>query len=297
MYMATTRWFTHSQLWLLVLCAGLASFTGCSDQAANPMASQEQVGTASVRISVGKVTGTGIIRVELVVTASGMDEIREELTFTNEEATGVVVVPAGLGRLFTLNGYGVDGSILYSGSEAADVVADGRIRVSIVMSPASDDGGPLPGLSGTIAGLSFIEVGRASSTNWDSDLEDDGLQISLLFRDVDESLIRWDNAIVRAEVRVYVSTGGFSEIKKYPAPVYRKSDFILMSFSDDPRVEYDALMPNISRDDLRVHSSGTVYVDLILEAEVTLADGSSFADRDWEIATIPPGVLSMYNLE
>ena len=57
-------------------------------QRSQPVISQEQVDNASVSIRVGKVTGTGISSVELVVSASDMDEIREELTFVDDEATG-----------------------------------------------------------------------------------------------------------------------------------------------------------------------------------------------------------------
>lgn len=38
----TTRRFTHTQL-VLVLCAGLVALAGCSDNAANPVISQEQI--------------------------------------------------------------------------------------------------------------------------------------------------------------------------------------------------------------------------------------------------------------
>jgi hypothetical protein len=242
------------------------------------MTSQE-VGNASVSISVSKVAATGISRVELVVSASDMDEIREELSFEDDEATGVVVVPAGLSRLFTLNGYGETGVLLYSGSELANVVADSRVRVAIVMSPVSEEGTSVPGLSGTIEGLSFIRIRWALPTNWDSDLENDGLEIGLQFKDADENTIRWDTAIVSAEVRIWVATGASSENKKYQDPIF-ESDFLLSSSDDEPRVEYAALLPNISRDDLRPHGTDRVATDLVIEVEITLADGAMFADRE-----------------
>ena len=57
----TTRRFTHTQL-VLVLCAGLVALAGCSDNAANPVISQEQVDNASVSIRVGKVIGYGNLK-------------------------------------------------------------------------------------------------------------------------------------------------------------------------------------------------------------------------------------------
>jgi hypothetical protein len=294
---AKTRRFAHTQL-ALVLCAGLVALTGCSDDVANPMTSQEQVGNASVSISVSKVAATGISRVELVVSASDMDEIREELTFEDDEATGVVVVPAGLRRLFTLNGYGEAGTLLYSGAENADVIADSKVRVAIVMRPVSDDGTSVLGLSGAIPELSFIQIGFASSTNWDSDLEDDGLQIDLFFKDANDNLIFWEDAVVSAEVRIYVSTGVFSEVKKYQDPVFEKSDYLLRSYSEYEllRVGYDALLPSLSAEDFR-EAGDEVAVDLVVEVEIRMADGSSFAARDSAAPRIPPDVVSMYGLD
>jgi hypothetical protein len=289
---ATTRRFTHTQL-VLVLCAGLVALAGCSDNAANPVISREQIGNASVSIRVGKVAGTGISSVELVVSAADMDEIREELTFVDDEATGVVVVSAGLSRLFTLNGYGEAGTLLYSGSELANVVADSRVRVAIIMSPVSHEGTSVPRLSGTIEGFSYLTISPSIfSTNWDDDLEDDGLEFRLLFTETPGGdNILWGNAIVNAEILIYVSTGRFSYLKKYPYPVFQ-SDDILTSWSDRIRVAYDDLLPNISRDDL-----SDTALDMVIEVEISLADGSSFADRSGDSIAIPQDVLSMYHLD
>lgn len=128
------------------LALALLLILGCGDTV--PVASENQTESASFRVGVGKVAiAAGLVRVELVVTGPGMAEIREDLSLDGETATGSVEIPVGPNRIFTLNGYSADGTLLYTGSQLADVVAGERIRVPIVMTPL---GGSVPSGEGLV---------------------------------------------------------------------------------------------------------------------------------------------------
>ena len=114
---------------LLLLCAGLVFCSGDT-----PTQPEVRSGKASVAISLGKVVATTLSRVEVVVTGSDMDEIRQDLTIDGNRATGTVRgIPAGSDRLFTLNGYASSGGLAYTGSATADVIAGEQVTVRITM--------------------------------------------------------------------------------------------------------------------------------------------------------------------
>lgn len=115
---------------LLLLCAGLVFCSG--DTLTQPEVRDS--GKASVAISLGKVIATILSRVEVVITGSDMDEIRQDLTIDGNRATGTVRgIPAGSDRLFTLNGYDSSGILAYTGSASADVIAGEQVTVRITM--------------------------------------------------------------------------------------------------------------------------------------------------------------------
>ncbi len=122
--------------WVLVcaLCVGVGA---CSDSALiQPEASDS--GAASFVIS-SKVVAATLSRVEVVITGSNMDEIRQDLTIDEDTITGVVQnIPAGNELRFTLNGYDSSDNLVYSGSAMADVVAGEQVTVRITMKKQED---------------------------------------------------------------------------------------------------------------------------------------------------------------
>lgn len=106
---------------------------GCGDDSVT--AATDGFGAASLKIGLAQAAAAGLVRVEVVVTGDDMAEIRQDLALQDSIATGIVSVPVGVNRRFTLNGYdGVD-NLLYTGSSNADVVGGESIQVSIVMRP------------------------------------------------------------------------------------------------------------------------------------------------------------------
>ena len=109
---------------------------GCGDgPVATESAADGETEEASIQVGVGKALAQGLVRVELVVTGPGMIELSMDLVLNGETASGAVNVPVGPDRVFTLNGYASDGTLLYTGSQEADVVTGETIRVPIVMTP------------------------------------------------------------------------------------------------------------------------------------------------------------------
>ncbi len=116
---------------LFLLCAGLVS---CSGDTLTQPGGVRDSGKASVAIRLGKVVATTLSRVEVVITCSDMAEIRQDLTIDGDRATGIVRdIPAGSDRLFTLNGYDSSGSLAYTGSATADVIAGEQVTIRITM--------------------------------------------------------------------------------------------------------------------------------------------------------------------
>jgi hypothetical protein len=278
---------------LMMLQMGIVmTVWGCGDGASGPMAVERDPATAAFSVQLGKVAALDLARVEVVVTASDMVAVREELSIEGLEARGVIEVPSGSGRTFTLNGYGSAGELLYSGSTVADVVAGSRVRVEITMRPTTGGTDQMEGLSGSIPGLSFIQIRSVRSSNWDGDIEDDGLQVDMYFKDEGDDLIFWDRATVGAEVRIYLATEAYSEAKKSEIPIFRGSDYRLRTQSEDEllRVEYSDLLPRVSTDDFR-ESGDELRLDLVVEVTVFLADGTTFSARDTDSEPIPEDVL------
>lgn len=103
---------------------------GCGDgPVATESAADGETEEASIQVGVGKALAQGLVRVELVVTGPGMIELSMDLVLNGETASGAVNVPVGPDRVFTLNGYASDGTLLYTGSQEADVVTGETIRV------------------------------------------------------------------------------------------------------------------------------------------------------------------------
>ena len=106
--------------------------SGCGVALTQPEARDS--GEASFSIRVGKAVAAALSRAEAVITGSDMAEIRQELTIDGDTAAGHVRdIPAGTDRLFTLNGYDSPGTLTFTGSATADVIAGQQVTVRIIM--------------------------------------------------------------------------------------------------------------------------------------------------------------------
>ena len=88
--------------------------------------------------------------------------------------------------------------------------------------------------------------------------------------------------------------------------MFQRSDFIITSSTwqgySELKVGYDALLPNLTRDDLNAvpvfyEIQDGAMLAMIIEIEIRLADGSLFAARLFDSSQIPSEVLSMYGLD
>lgn len=128
-----------------IACASIALLAACSDNS-SPVGSQAQAqtGTASIQLNVGKALQIGLARVEVIVTGPDMTELRQDLEFDGETASGVLSVSAGTDRTFTLHGYSADNTLLYSGSDTANVVEGERVTLNIGLIRIAGSGPPGP---------------------------------------------------------------------------------------------------------------------------------------------------------
>jgi formylglycine-generating enzyme required for sulfatase activity len=86
-----------------------------------------------------------------------MAEVRQELTISGDTVSGTVRgVPAGTGRVFTINGYDAGGSVVYTGAATAEVLAGQQVTVRIVLRPAVA-GGPEEGITATLPGGATVD--------------------------------------------------------------------------------------------------------------------------------------------
>jgi hypothetical protein len=119
----------------LVAVLSLGTTLSACDSARSPVRGDEQVPSEmSILIPLSKPAAANISTAEIVITAGGMEEIRQALTVTGTALTGVVTgIPAGADRKFTINGYDSSGDLTYTGSETATVTAGERVRVAIIV--------------------------------------------------------------------------------------------------------------------------------------------------------------------
>ena len=128
-----TRLKNSNLVYWPLLCALGTGLASCSGDALTQPEARDS-GEASFTIRVGKAVAAAMSRAEVVITGSGMAEIRQDLTIDGDTATGTVRdIPVGTDRLFTLNGYDSSGNLAYTGSGTADVIADRQVTVRITM--------------------------------------------------------------------------------------------------------------------------------------------------------------------
>jgi formylglycine-generating enzyme required for sulfatase activity len=154
--------------WLVVLAAVACVVCGCgestlqSSEVAVRASTQDDLplagGSFKVSVRIPKIVATDAVRVEYVITGSGMDEMISDLTIAAGVATGTAYnVPAGTDRQVTLNAYdGVDEKT-YSGSETTDVLAGETVSLSIVMSAVVSPSGAIA-ITGTFESTGELTV-------------------------------------------------------------------------------------------------------------------------------------------
>jgi hypothetical protein len=126
---------------LALLCHMVAAGCGSDSGVLNEPA---EGGHASVAIPLSKVAAASIASGEVVVSATDMSDLRQALIVSGSLVTGTVTdIPAGKGRLFTLNAYDASGVMTYTGGNTADVVAGERVRVEVTLRPVSGTSGQL----------------------------------------------------------------------------------------------------------------------------------------------------------
>jgi hypothetical protein len=117
------------------IAAILAGIYACGDSSRLLGIEESDTGSATFALKLSKAVAVSLARVEVVVTASDMGEIQQDLALDGETATGTIIIPAGFIRLFTLNGYDSGDNLLYTGSEEADVLAGQKTQLAITMRP------------------------------------------------------------------------------------------------------------------------------------------------------------------
>lgn len=125
-----TRWSV-----VTVVCCG--TLYSCDAVSFPTQQEPEPEGMISVLIALSKPAAANIARAEIVVTATGMTTVREDLTVSGNAISGTVRgIPAGSNRLFTINGYSSSGSLTYTGSSTAAVTAGQQVTVRITVRAA-----------------------------------------------------------------------------------------------------------------------------------------------------------------
>ena len=162
--------------------------------------------------------------------------------------------------------------------------------------PLSDanDGSPVfnsppVGLFGDIRGLDFIRIDVFNSKNWDADIDDDGVELEIAYKNNEQSSslkMIWSDARVAARIQIYIATEAFSEEKKYDEPFF-DNFFTLNSSEDKIQITFETYEPLISDEDVSTQFDGDKVVYVVVEGTVILADASSFGARTANVLDLP----------
>ena len=133
----------HSLTVALLLFAGCLVLGSCDSTPSPTQPKSADSGEMSVAIRLSKRAAADISRAEVVITGTGMAEMRQNLVISGNSITGIVRgISAGANRLFTLNGYDSSGSLTYTGSAGATVVAGQQVTVSVTVRSTVSVGKP-----------------------------------------------------------------------------------------------------------------------------------------------------------
>jgi len=119
--------------------------SSCGQEDTSAPAGPEESGSGTVSFSfrLSKAVAAVLVRAEVVITGADMSgEIRQDLLISDDRVTGVVKgIPAGSSRLFTIDGYDASNSLIYRGSEQAEVIANQRVQVVIILKRVAEEPG------------------------------------------------------------------------------------------------------------------------------------------------------------
>ena len=119
--------------WLLSSAVFL-TLASCSNTSRPTEPKTSESGRISVALKLSKAAAASMSRAEVVITATDMAEIRQNMTINGDTVSGEVRgIPAGNDRLFTVNGYDSSGNLIYSGGTRARVIAGQQVSVRITM--------------------------------------------------------------------------------------------------------------------------------------------------------------------
>lgn len=153
---------------LMTLCAlAIAMLGACDSRVTSYDKGEQSESEVSISIPLSKVLAAVIARAQVVITASGMDELSQDLRVDGSMLTGTVTgIPAGLDRLFTLNAYDAGGTLLYTGSSSVDIIAGTSVPVEVTLRSTST---PIDGSSLVVQGTPIVTQGTLHSfSDWSS---------------------------------------------------------------------------------------------------------------------------------
>ena len=272
----------HSSLikvhsWLLIFFVALIGFTiSCGDNTQNSISSKSDYEETSIALKLTASLASQLSSVEVVVTGIDMTPIRQDLELTGEVASGILQVPVGSDRLFTLNGYDETGELIYRGQGWSDVRKGEETIVELAMFPV-DATGHSEWLDGTIQGLTYVTF-FSSGRNWDSDAEDDGIKVSISYYTSDDEWISWEDATVGVVYRVFIASEYGSPAQKYDEPLIEYAGY-LSSNDDFIRVPFEEF-GTYSLDDTYNTVSGDVAIPAIEELTITMSNGARYNARE-----------------
>lgn len=148
--------------------------------------------------------------------------------------------------------------------------------------PAEDPPENLVGKIPDLASISFYWL----SENWDADADDDGMKVSISFKDQQGNYVNWTSVRVAALFEIYIAEEYGSSQKKYDEPIFRKW-FILTYSSEKIQVPYEEFVPGIPVGDYWENISGGYSFSGILELTILQSDGSAFSDREVRGVGVP----------
>jgi len=210
---------------------------------------------------------------EILVTGADFLPIRQPLELDGNVARGKVLVEPGEDRLFTVYGYGVDGNLIYTGQTWSHVRESEALRVEITVQRVNLDE-PRNWLEGVIKELASIYF-SGGVDNWDADPENDGIKFRVFYRNRDTNgIYSWGtdgDVTVRLDLVAYHASELGSFERKYKEPLFVETRY-LSSASTKILIPWEDL-GEIGTQDLRGR-----YVDLIIEATITMSNGSKYQD-------------------
>jgi len=108
-----------------------------------------------------------LARAEVVVSASDMEKIRQDLTISENVATATVRdIPAGKARQFTLNGYDAAGDLVFRGFSQVDLPPGEVVSVRTTMARVESSSGPQREITIELRGENFYLRGVAIDMVW-----------------------------------------------------------------------------------------------------------------------------------